>query len=293
MSNSERAGFVFSILANVIWGLFPIYWNLLDGISAIDLVCHRVVWAFVFAAAFFAVRMGVSKRSARAKRIEVIAKRSTWLVHSTAAVLITLNWLAFLWAVTNDRVLLSSLGYYINPLINVLLGVIVLGERLSGRRWIAIGLATVGVTILSIAAGEIPWVSLLMASSFAGYALVKKKAKLDALDGMVVETGVMVGPTLLYLFFFLEPGKTFFIRDDVGTASFLIIGGFITLLPLVLFSAATRRIPLTMIGMLQYVGPTLQFLVGIFYFGEPLPPTRLLGFAVVWLAVVVFMSRRG
>ncbi|MEM0925703.1 MAG: EamA family transporter RarD, partial [Planctomycetota bacterium] len=114
MSNSERAGFVFSILANVIWGLFPIYWNLLDGISAVDLVCHRVVWAFVFAAVFFAIRMTISDRSTRINRVRVIAERSTWMIHSTAAVLITLNWLAFLWAVTNDRVLLSSLGYYIN-----------------------------------------------------------------------------------------------------------------------------------------------------------------------------------
>ncbi|MEM6469390.1 MAG: EamA family transporter RarD [Planctomycetota bacterium] len=262
MTNSERAGLILSISANVIWGLFPIYWEKLRGISSVDLVCHRIVWAFAFAFAFVCIRLVTSKKSERQKRIVAFASLVTWKTHALAALLITLNWLAFLWAVTNDRVLLSSLGYYINPLVNVLLGVLVLGEHLSSRRWIAIVLAAIGVTILSVAAGEIPWVSFLMAFSFAGYALVKKRASLDALDGLLIEMSVIVGPTLVYLLFLIDPNKGFFIRDDSGTALLLILGGLLTLLPLALFSAATRRIPLTLIGMLQYVGPTLQFLVG-------------------------------
>ncbi|MEO1617035.1 MAG: EamA family transporter RarD [Planctomycetota bacterium] len=292
MTNSVRTGLLFSVIANVIWGLFPIFWSWLDGISAVDLVSHRIVWAFAFSILFVFGRIAWTDRSKRAARLALFSDSKTWLLHAAAAILITLNWLAFLWAVTNDRVLHSALGYYINPLFNVLLGVLVLGERLSKGRWVAIVIATVGVAVLSYATGEIPWVSLLMASSFAGYAFVKKHASLDALDGLAIEMSVIVAPTLIYLCFFLDPAKGFFIREGTQTAVLLIIGGLMTLTPLMFFSAATRRIPLSLVGMMQYVGPTLQFLVGVLYFEEKLSPLRLFGFVIVWLAVILFMSRR-
>lgn len=291
MSGTSRSGFVLAVSANTIWGLFPIFWHLLQGIPAGELVAHRIVWAFLFSVAIGVVRHRFRDRETKRELWKQIRKPSTWATYSLAALLIAINWLAFLWAVTNDRVLLSSLGYYINPLFNVMLGVFVLKERLPVARWIAIGFAAAGVLVMSIAAGEIPWVSLIMASSFAGYALVKKRAKLDALDGLTIETTVMILPSLLFLTILHSGGGGSF-GESTAKDLLLITGGFLTLLPLALFSAATQRAPLSLIGILQYVGPTLQFIVGAFYFGEPLDHATLAGFALVWTGVVLFLFSR-
>jgi chloramphenicol-sensitive protein RarD len=292
MSASARLGFFCAVAANVIWGLFPIYWNLLKDTPAGELVGHRIVWACVFSAAIALIRFRMSSREARAALLESLRRRRTWAMYSLAAVLIAINWLAFLWAVTTDRVLLSALGYYINPLFNVLLGVMVLGERLALRRWCAVGLAAVGVLVMTYAAGEVPWISLAMASSFAGYALVKKKAKLDPLNGLFIETFVMIVPTMIYLSWVYQRGGGVFGKGDAMIDGLLILGGLLTLVPLALFSAATQRVPLSLIGVLQFVGPTLQFLVGAFYFDEPLSTTTLVGFGFVWSGVAVFLLAR-
>lgn len=289
MFSPSRLGFLFAVSANVIWGLFPIFWNLLQKTPAAELVCHRIVWAFVFSLGIAAVRFRYSSRAVRETLLTALSQRKTWAMYATAAVLVACNWLAFLWAVTHDQVLLSSLGYYINPLLNVLLGVMVLGERLPVGQWVAIGLATVGVLIMATATGQIPWVSLVMASSFAGYALIKKQVKLDAMNGLTVETTVLIVPTLFYLALVYQTGGGVFGRGDPNTDILLIVGGFLTLVPLALFSAATQRVPLSLVGVLQFVGPTLQFLVGAFYFGEPLSNTRLFGFVFVWTGVAVFL----
>lgn len=292
MSAYTRLGFVFAVAANVIWGVFPIFWNLLLQVPPVELVSHRILWAFVFSLLIAIVRFRISSREARRRLLASLGQRKTWITYSTSAVFIAINWGAFLYAVTHEQVLLSSLGYYINPLFNVLLGVIVLGERLSSARWTAVGLAAIGVTVMTLAAGEVPWVSLAMATSFAGYALVKKKAKLDALNGLFLETLVLLVPTLIYLGWLNQSGEGVFGRVDSRIDWLLIVGGFLTLVPLALFSAATQRIPLTLVGVLQYVGPTLQFIVGAFYFGEPLSSFTLIGFGFVWSGVAVFLLTR-
>ncbi|WP_372897327.1 EamA family transporter RarD [Stieleria sp.] len=292
MSASTRLGFFCAVAANVIWGLFPIFWNLLRGTSALELVSHRIVWAFVFSMVIAVIRFRLSSRIVRAALLESLRRRQTWAIYSAAAFLIAINWGAFLYAVTNEQVLLSSLGYYISPLFNVLLGVVVLGERLSAPRWGAVGLAGVGVTVMTVAAGQFPWVSLLMAGSFAGYALVKKKARLDPMNGLFLETLVLLSPTLVYLAFLYQGGAGDFGRGDPMLDWMLIIGGFLTLVPLAFFSAAAQRIPLTLIGVLQFIGPTLQFFVGAFYFGEPMSTYTLVGFAFVWSGVAVFLATR-
>lgn len=292
MSASTRLGLLFAVIANVMWGLFPIYWNLLRGTSAGELVCHRILWAFVFSLLIAIVRFKLSSRAVRLELINVVSQRKTWTMFSVAAALIAINWLAFLWAVTHDQVLLSSLGYYINPLFNVLLGVIVFGERLPRARWVAIGLAAIGVLVMTYAAGRVPWVSLAMASSFAGYALIKKKTILDPMYGLCLETIALIVPTLIYLGWIYQTGGGVFGRGDLVVDSLLIFGGLVTLVPLALFSAATQRAPLTIIGILQYIGPTLQFLVGVFYFGESLSTFTLVGFGFVWTGVAVFLLSR-
>lgn len=292
MSAATRLGFFCAVAANVIWGLFPIYWNLLQGTAATELVCHRIVWAFVFSLVIAVIRFRFSSRDIRIALLDAFGRRQTWTIYATSAVLIAINWGAFLYAVTHQQILLSSLGYYISPLLNVLLGVFVLGERLSPWRWSAVGFAAIGVATMTLAAGQTPWVSLVMASSFAGYALVKKKAKLDPLYGLFLETTVLLLPSLFYMMLLYRAGCGDFGRGDWSVDWLLIIGGLLTLLPLALFSAAAQRIPLTLVGVLQYVGPTLQFIVGAFYFGEPMSLSTLTGFGFVWFGVAVFLLTR-
>lgn len=289
---STRLGIIYAIAANVIWGLFPIYWGLIAGIPAVELVCHRIVWAFVFSFAIAVIRFRLSSRVVREALLDQLRCRRTWAMYALAAVFIAINWGAFLWAVTNDRVLLSSLGYYINPLFNMLLGVLVFGEHLSRARWVAVGLAAIGVSVMTYAAGEVPWASLIMASSFAGYAMIKKMGKLDPLYGLFIETLTLIIPALIYMGMVYQAGGGVFGRGDAVVDWWLIIGGLLTLVPLALFSAATQRAPLTLIGVLQYVGPTLQFIVGVFYFGEAVSQFTLLGFGFVWIGVAVFLLSR-
>lgn len=292
MSATTRLGIIFAVAANTIWGLFPIYWGLITGIPAVELVCHRIVWAFVFSFTIAVIRFRLSSRAVRQAILEALSCRRTWAMYSLAAIFIAINWLAFLWAVTNDHVLLSSLGYYINPLFNMMLGVVVFGEYLSRTRWVAVVLAAIGVSVMTYAAGEVPWCSLIMASSFAGYAMIKKMGKLDPLYGLCIETLALIVPALIYLAIVYQAGGGEFGRGDAAVDWWLIIGGFLTLVPLALFSAATQRAPLTLIGVLQYIGPTLQFIVGVFYFGEPISQFTLLGFGFVWTGVAVFLLSR-
>ena len=289
MTAETRTGLMFAVAANTIWGLFPIYWQLLSMLPAAEILCHRIFWGFAFSLVIAAVRFRYSPRVVQYALIDALRQRQTWTMYGLAGVLVAINWLAFLWAVTNGYVLLSALGYYINPLMNVLLGVIVLGERLPAAQWTAVALAAVGVSIMTVATGQVPWVSLVMATSFAGYALVKKKSKLDAMNGLFLETLILVTPTIVYLTYLGQNGQGAFAQGDVSTDFLLVLGGFLTLVPLALFTAAAQRAPLSLIGILQYVGPTLQFLVGKLYFGEELPKSMLLGFGFVWIGVIVFL----
>ncbi len=254
-----------------------------------ELVWHRVFWSFVLLSVVVPVLMSAGGLGGFTTLRQAITNRKNWLTYSLAAVMIAINWFAFIWAVNNDRVLEASLGYYINPLLNVLLGVVVLRERLLPIQWIAVSIAAVGVTIMSVTGGTFPWVSFAMATSFAMYGLIKKRAKLSPLIGLWMELAVLVIPAAIVLGMKTSAGTGAMNDAATSTRLLLIAGALVTVSPLTLFAIAVRRVKLSLIGILQYVGPTLQFLVGAFLFGEPLHTGRIVGFLFVWTALFTFI----
>ncbi|MEP3930933.1 EamA family transporter RarD, partial [Rhodopirellula bahusiensis] len=218
-----------------------------------------------------------------------LRSRRVWTIYVIAAVMIAINWLAFIWAVNNNRVLEASLGYYINPLLNVVLGVVVLGERLRWPQWMAVGFAAIGVSVMAIGNGGLPWVSMAMATSFAIYGLVKKKASLPVLLGLMLEVTVLVIPAAIYLGMRLADGVSTMQTGTSVEFGMLLGAGLITIAPLAFFAAAVQRVDLSLMGILQYIGPTLQFLVGYVLFGETLDTSRKIGFVFVWTGLLIFL----
>ena len=271
------------------WGLFPIYWRQLTQVASLELVWHRILWSFVLLSIVIPLMMWRGGMGGFSLLGQVLTNRKLWMVYGAAAVMIAINWFAFIWAVNNNRVLEASLGYYINPLLNVLLGVVVLRERLVGIQWIAVAIATVGVTIMSVTSGSIPWVSFAMAISFALYGLIKKKASLPPLMGLWMELAVLVIPAAIVLGMKAAAGTGAMSEGNAITRMMLLGGGLVTVAPLTLFAIAVKRVDLSLIGILQYVGPTLQFLVGVFMFHEPLDQWRIIGFLFVWTALLTFI----
>lgn len=285
-----RIGLLAAVGAHLMWGVFPLFWRQLGEIDALQVVAHRVLWAFVFLLISLPLLLRFLDSGSRRQVAEFAKSRRIWGVYALAAVLIAVNWLTFIWAVNHDRVVESSLGYYINPLLNVLLGVWVLGERLTRSQWVAIGCAAIGVAIMTIAGGGLPWVSLVLATSFAVYGLVKKKAPLPALIGLFFETSVLLLPALVFLAYVdVWQGNGVWHVGHPRLIFMLLLGGTITIAPLALFAFAARRAPLSAIGVLQYIGPTMQFLLGVFLFNEAFGKWQLAGFACVWLAVAIYL----
>jgi chloramphenicol-sensitive protein RarD len=209
-------------------------------------------------------------------------------LYALAGALISINWFLFLWAVNNGLVVASSLGYFITPLVNVLLGVVVLREQLRAMQWVAVALAFVGVARLTLAYGAIPWIALALAASFGGYGLVKKKAPLPSLEGLALETAVLFLPAAAYLVALDRQGSGAFLAHGAVTDALLVAAGGITVVPLLLFASAVRRVPLSVVGILQYISPTIQFLLGVFVIREPFTQSQLSGFALVWVGLFVF-----
>lgn len=277
----ERRGILFGVLAYLCWGLFPLYWPLLEPASAVEILSHRVVWSL----AFVLVVLGVRHQWAWVRYY--LADRRRIALLSTAAVVIAVNWVVYIWGVNHRHVVETSLGYFINPLVTVLMGVLVLKERLRPLQWVATGIAAAAVVGLTVDYGRPPWIALTLAFSFGSYGLLKKKANAGALESLTVETAVLVLPALVYLLAQGARGSGEFGHDAVRTA--LLMGtGVITAIPLLFFGAAATRVPLSTLGLLQYLAPTLQFLCGVLVYGEALPLGRLLGFTAVWLALAVF-----
>jgi chloramphenicol-sensitive protein RarD len=223
------------------------------------------------------------------KGIQKALNRRVLIIYSVAAVLIAINWLTYVWAVGQGFIIETSLGYFISPLLSVLLGVIFLRERLRPLQWLPIGLATLGVLYLTLAYGSLPWVALTLAVSFGFYGLVKKNAPLDSLPGLTMETGILFLPALGFLLYSEFSGTGAFLHTTPLLNLMLLGAGPVTILPLLLFASAAKRIPLTMIGVLQYVNPTIQFLLGTFVYKEPFDHHRLIGFGIVWLALILFV----
>jgi chloramphenicol-sensitive protein RarD len=274
-------GILYALGAYVTWGLFPIYWRLLGGVPALQLLGHRIFWSFLLLFGIVLIaRQGKIFRSAINWRVVII--------YSVAAVLIAINWLTYVWAVGAGFIVETSLGYFINPLLAVLLGVLFLRERLRPFQWIPIGLAALGVLYLTFAYGSLPWVALTLAFSFGFYGLVKKTAPLGALHGLTLETGILFLPAFGFLLSSEIFGTGAFMHTSPLLDAMLVGAGLVTVVPLLMFALAVQRIPLTLIGVLQYVNPTMQFLLGVVVFKEPFDHRRLIGFSVVWVALILF-----
>ena len=262
------------------WGAFALYWNLLRGIPTAQMMSHRIVWSCALLAVLVAA-------SGRLRRVAAAPRRVIGL-YSIAAVLIAINWTLYVWSVTSGYVVESSLGYFITPLVNVMLGVVVLRERLQPLQWFAVALATAGVLYLTRLYGQPPWIALGLASSFGTYGLVKKRAPLPPVDGLFLETAVLALPAVVYLLIAEAAGAGVFLRTGAVRGLLLIGTGPMTVLPLLLFASAVQRVPLSLIGILQYIAPTIQFLLGLFFFHEAFSRSQFIGFACVWLALILF-----
>ena len=274
-------GILNGVIAYVLWGFFPIYWKLLHDVPAPQLLGHRIGWSFLLLIAVILVtRQWNDFRSAVNARV--------LRIYFIAAILIGINWLLYVWAVNAGFIVETSLGYFINPLLSVLLGVLFLRERLRAAQWIPVILAAIGVAYLTIAYGRLPWIALSLAFSFGFYGLTKKLAPLGSLYGLTLETGILFLPAVIYLGI-TEANKTAAFLHIGVTADLLMIGaGVVTTIPLLLFASAAKQIPLSMIGILQYLAPTIQLLIGVFVYKESFDHTRLIGFGIVWLALVIF-----
>jgi len=278
---ATRIGVLCAISAHVMWGLFPLYWRQLDSISAATLTAHRVIWSFTLLVSLAIVMPRLRKT------VTHIRDRRSLMLTVGAAFMVGLNWCAFMYAVNSDQVLQASLGYYINPLLNVLLGVVVLGERLRRFQWFAVGSAAIGVGVMTVAGSGVPWIALTMAGAFATYGLLKKKTHVPPLEGLVLETGILFPFAITFVLF--QNGTTGTASYDGLTWALLVIGGLVTITPLALFAVAAKRVTLSTIGILQYVGPTLQWFVGVVVLGESFGGVKLIGFVFVWIGVIVFV----
>jgi chloramphenicol-sensitive protein RarD len=274
-------GILHGIIAYGIWGLFPIYWKLLSHVPAIEVLAHRIVWScvvLVLAVAWLR-RRGTAWPSAGPA---VVA------AYALAAVLIGANWFLYIWGVGHGRVLETSLGYFLTPLVNVLLGVVVLRERLRSAQWVAVGIATVGMAYLAVAVAGIPWIAIGLAVSFGSYGLVKKRAPLSALQGLTLETAILWLPAAVLIAFGMLNGTGAFLSGMSVTDGYLVLGGLVTVVPLVLFASAVQLVPLSTVGILQYIAPSIQFLLGVLLYHEPFGTAQLRGFIAVWVALVLF-----
>ena len=284
-----RRGVLLGVLAYGLWGLFPLYWKLLPPASAIEGLAHRIAWSLVavLGALWFVARRRGGPRRWVDGLGAVVRDRRKVLPLAAAAIAITFNWGTYIWAVNHDNVVETSLGYFINPLGTVLLGVAVLGERLRPAQWAAVGLGTVAVVVLTVAYGRLPWIALVLAVTFAFYGLMKKFAMVGAVESQAIETGVMALPAVAFIVALEASGSGTFLGHGVPHALVLIGTGLVSVGPLLAFGAATLRIPLSLLGLLQYLAPVLQFLIGVLVFGEHMPPQRWFGFGLVWLALAV------
>jgi chloramphenicol-sensitive protein RarD len=277
-----RKGALAGMGAYVLWGLFPIYWRLLERVPALEILAHRMIWSLVFVAVILTVQkdwrwLGLALRN-----------RRTVVTYTVAAILLSVNWGTYIWAVNAGYVVEASLGYFINPLVNVLLGVAFLGEKLRTGQVVAVVLAGLGVVYLTVSYGSLPWISLVLAFTFGLYGLIKKTAALESMHGFSLETLVLFLPALVYLLYREAAGVGAFVHLGLVPTLLLILAGPVTSVPLLLFGYAARRVPLSMLGFLQYIAPTLQFILGVFVYIEPFPPARLVGFCIIWVALLVY-----
>ncbi|MFI8087915.1 EamA family transporter RarD [Streptomyces sp. NPDC086080] len=277
----RRTGLLNGFAAYGMWGLVPLFWPLLKPAGAVEILAHRMVWSLFFvAAALLFIRrwawLGELLRQPR--RLALV---------TVAAAVITVNWGVYIWAVNSGHVVEASLGYFINPLVTIAMGVLLLKERLRPAQWAAVGVGAGAVVVLTVGYGRPPWISLCLAFSFATYGLVKKKVNLGGVESLAAESTILFLPALGYLLWLSSRGDATFGTEGTGHALLLVAAGIVTALPLACFGAAAIRVPLSTLGLLQYMTPVFQFLLGILYFKEAMPPERWAGFLLVWLALAL------
>lgn len=277
-----KKGILYGIGAYVAWGFFPIYWKFLHHVPAIQLIGHRIIWSFL-------LLVLVIMAGKQWHEFRTLVTVRVLRIYTVAALLIGVNWFMYVWAVNHEFIVETSLGYFINPLISVLLGVIILKERLRKMQWIPVALAAIGVTYLALVYGRLPYIALSLAFSFGLYGLVKKLSPLGALFGLTVETGILFVPAVGYLIFTEASQTAAFLHTDLTSDLLMIGAGVVTTIPLLMFASAARSVPLWVIGLMQYIAPTLQFLIGIFIYKEPFSRNQLSGFGIVWIALIFFL----
>jgi chloramphenicol-sensitive protein RarD len=278
----SRRGVWLALGAYLIWGVLPLYWKVLHEVPAEQILAHRIVWSFTFLVALVVLRREGSTLAAAWRDRRILG------VYTMAAALLAVNWFTYIWSVNHERIVETSLGYYINPLLSVLLGVVAMRESLTRLQGIAVGVAGLGVVYLTWQYGAFPWIALVLATSFSMYSLLKKTAPLGALPGLVIETAVLVPPALLLLLTHEHRGVGAFGHAGVATTVWLAGTGVVTALPLLLFAAGARRVNLSTLGLLQYSSPTLGLLIGVCFYREPFPRPRQIGFAIVWAALALY-----
>lgn len=282
-SSSARGGLAATAAAFAIWGLFPLYLRALDAVPPVQLVAHRVSWACLLLLALVALRGELAGLRQALARPGVAARLAA------TALLISVNWLAYVWAVANDRVVETSLGYFINPLVNVVLGVMLLSERLNRRQWIAVGIAAIGVLWLTVTAGHPPWIALALALSFGLYGFMRKTAQVEALPGLAIETAMLAPLAAGFLVWCSLQGTGAMGTSASATLNALLVAsGAVTAVPLLLFAHGARRLPYSTVGLLQYIAPSLQLGCALLVFHEPFGRTRALGFALIWIALAIY-----
>lgn len=284
--NNQQSGMLAATLAYIIWGLLPVYWKLIEEIPAFEILAHRILWAFVFTVALL-LCTGQAK-SYLSELKDIIHHRKRLFSMVLASVLISANWCTYIWAVNNNHIIETTIGYYINPLVSVMLGIIVLKEKLSLWQGVAICLAFIGVLNMTVHFGSVPWIALTLAISFGLYGLVKKTVKLGAISGIATETLLVCPIALIYLVMLENQGIGSY-TFSLSPASLLLMGaGVVTAVPLVLFARGAQRLPLTIIGLLQYIAPTIALLLGVFIYNESFTHTHLVSFCFIWTALLLF-----
>ncbi|HSU35655.1 MAG TPA: EamA family transporter RarD [Propionibacteriaceae bacterium] len=278
-----RRGIVYGLAAYALWGAVPLFWPLVKRAGALEILAHRVVWSLVVCVILL---LTVVPRGWWSR----IGQRRSLIMLAGAAAVVSVNWGVYIWAVNHGHVVETSLGYYINPILSILVGVILLRERLAPLQWVSVGLAAVAVVVLTVDYGRLPWIALTLATSFATYGLLKKRVNGGAVETMTVESAFLTPVALGYLIYLQVAGSLTFGHLGWSHSVLLAATGLITVVPLLFFASATTRLPLSTLGLLQYLAPTLQFLLGVLYFGESMSPGRWIGFGLVWVALIILTA---
>ena len=282
MNQTNKQGALLAICAFILWGLAPAYFKLLEQVPSLDILMFRIVWSAVL----LAVIITAGKNWSKIK--ELLKDKKAMLILLTSSSFLAVNWWLFIWAVNNGHILEASLGYYINPLLNVALGLVFLGERLSKLQYAAVGIAITGVLIQLVTFGSFPVIAFTLACTFAIYGLIRKTISIDSVSGLTIESFVMLLPGIVYWFFFAESPESNMFNNDLTTNFIIVMAGVVTTAPLLCFVAASRRLAYSTLGFFQYIGPSIMFVMGVLYYGEQVGQDRLLTFIFIWTALAVF-----